>query len=83
MRDGGVGRIYQTYLTGSSENWFCGVNGITVDVTLGAVMQGCSNLDAKHKLRAAFDRWLVWAMAMPTADLKHPRLLDEIKRMAG
>ena len=35
-----VGRIYQTHLKGSSENWFWGINGLTVDVTVGAVMQG-------------------------------------------
>jgi hypothetical protein len=35
-----VGRIYQTHLTGSSENWFWSVNGLMVDRTVGAVMQG-------------------------------------------
>ena len=69
-----VGRIYQTHMTGSSENWFWGVNSLTVDVTVGAVMHGHASdlLDAKAKLRTAFNRWIEWAEAMPRDDLKNP-----------
>ena len=76
-----VGRIYQSHLSGTS--WFWGVNGLTVDMTVGAVMQGHAKdlPDAKAKLRTAFDRWLEWAQAMPAEDLKQPRLTAELKRM--
>ena len=55
-----VGRMYLTHLTGSSDNWFWGINGLTVDLSVGAVMHGhASGLnDAKAKLRAGFDEWL-------------------------
>jgi hypothetical protein len=78
-----VGRIYQTHLSGLGASWFWGVNGLTVDMTVGATMHGhAADLqDAKAKLRTAFDRWHQWAMAMPADDLKHPRLAAELKRM--
>lgn len=58
--------------------------GLTVDITVETVMQGhASGLDdVKVKLRAAFERWLEWALAMPSTDLKHPSISSEIKRMA-
>ena len=66
-----VGRIYQSYLSGLGASWFWGVNGLTVDMTVGAVMHGHATdlQDAKAKLRTAFDRWLEWARAMPADDL--------------
>jgi hypothetical protein len=33
-----VGRIYRTHFDSTAEGWFWGVNGVTVDVTVGAVM---------------------------------------------
>ena len=43
----------------SDEDWFWGVNGLTVDMTVGAVIHGYTSGidDAKAKLRAAFDMW--------------------------
>ena len=68
-----VGRIYQTLFTGTSQGWSWGVNALTVDLSVGAVMHGYAAdlLDAKTKLRAAFDRWIEWAEAMPKDDLKY------------
>ena len=78
-----VGCIYQTRLSGFAQSWFWGVNGLTVDMTVGATMHGhAADLqEAKSKLRTAFDRWLEWAMAMPADDLKYPRLVAELQRM--
>jgi hypothetical protein len=78
-----VGRIYQTHLSSTSENWFWGVNGLTVDSTIGAVMQGHATSfdDAKAKLRTAFDRWLEWARTMPVEDLKHRAVAAELAAM--
>jgi hypothetical protein len=78
-----VGRIYQTHFTSTSEGWFWGVNGLTVDSTVGAVMHGyaLSFRDARAKLRTAFDRWLEWAMAMPAEDLKHCAIAAGLRAM--
>ena len=56
-----VGRIYQTHLTATRDQWW-GVNAVTFDTSVGAVMHGnAAGLDdAKTKLRAAFERWLIW-----------------------
>lgn len=80
-----VGRIYQTHFTGAADQWWWGVNGLTVDVTVGAVMQGyATGLDnAKRQLREAFDQWLVWARAMPVADLKHRAIAQELLAMGA
>jgi hypothetical protein len=37
--------------------------------------------DAKRKLRAAFERWLEWAEAMPKDDLKYLSIAAELKTM--
>jgi hypothetical protein len=37
--------------------------------------------EAKEKLRAAFDSWMEWALAMPTDDLKYPRIAAELKNI--
>jgi hypothetical protein len=76
-----AGRIYQMH----DKSWFWGVNALTVDMTVGAVMHGyATGLDeAKAKLRAAFERWLVWARAVPASDLKHPRIAAELRNMGA
>ena len=38
-------------------------------------------VDARTKLRAAFDRWLEWALAMPRGDMKYLRISAELKKM--
>ena len=78
-----VGRIYQTHLTGTSATWFWGINGLMVDVTVGAAMHGHASdfEDAKAKLRGAFERWTEWAAAMPIDDLKYPTIAAELKAM--
>jgi hypothetical protein len=80
-----VGRIYQTHLSSTSDNWWWGINGLTVDLSIGAVMHGhaASLEDALPKLRAAFDLWLVWARAMPVTDLKHRALVEELSAMGA
>jgi len=80
-----VGRIYQTHFNSTSGGWFWGVNALTVDLSVGAVMHGyaATLADAKTKLRAAFDCWIEWAEAMPRDDLKYPRIAAELKTMVG
>jgi hypothetical protein len=79
-----VGRIYQTHFDSTSAGWFWGVKALTVDLSVGSAMHGSATLaDAKTKLRAAFDRWIEWAEAMPRDDLKYPRIAAELKTMVG
>ena len=55
-----------------------------MDVTDGTVMQGhASGLDdAKTNIRAAFEGWQAWALAMPSTDLKRPRISREWNELA-
>jgi hypothetical protein len=78
-----VGRIYKTHLTATKDNWFWGINAITWDMSLGEVMHGSATGldDAKMKLRATFEKWLVWALAIPATDLKHPHIAEELSKM--
>src|SRR5215207_1476440 len=78
-----VGRIYQTHFTGLSQGWFWGINGLTVDLSIGAVMHGYAAgfSEAKTKLRAAFNSWVEWAEAVPKNDLKYPSLAAQLKAM--
>jgi len=78
-----VGRIYHTHFVKTANSWFWGINSLTVDLSVGAVMSGFARdlLDAKAQLRAAFDRWLEWAEAMPKDDLKYPSIAAELKAM--
>ena len=78
-----VGRIYQTHFNSTSGGWFWGVNALMADLSVGAVMHGyAADLsDAKAKLRAAFHRWIEWAEAMPTDDLKYPSIAAQLKAM--
>jgi hypothetical protein len=80
-----VGRIYQTHLTATRDQWFWGVNAVTFDTSVGAVMHGnAAGLDdAKTKLRAAFERWLIWAKSLPVTDLKHPHIAEELRNMGA
>ncbi len=52
-------------------------------MSIGAVMHGHATgiEDAKAKLRAAFEKWLAWAQAMPASDLKYPRVHAELRKM--
>ena len=52
------GRIYQTHLTGSSDNWFWGINGLTVDLSVGAVITGI--------------RYLLNRLGRPPSGSQHP-----------
>lgn len=78
-----VGRMYR--MNPFDETWFWGVNGVTVDMSVGAVMHGYANGidDAKAKLRVAFDRWLVWAKGLPAADRKHLLVSAELARIGA
>ena len=74
-----MGRIYQMH----SERWFWGVNALVVDSTVGGGMHGYAESldDAKTKLRSAFERWLVWALAIPQTDLKYPNIAEELEKI--
>ena len=78
-----VGRIYQTHLSATRDQWFWGVNAVTFDMSLGAVMHGfAKDLDeAKAKLRMAFDEWLVWGQTVEEDDPKRRRVLEELSNM--
>jgi hypothetical protein len=80
-----VGRIYQMYKIGGREQWFWGLNTITSDMTVGVPTQGDADsfADARVRLRAAFDRWLEWAFAVPRSDMKYPRITIELKKMGA
>ena len=78
-----VGRIYERQAIAGRELWFWGLHTITLDMTVGAPMHGYAEgfVDARTKLRAAFDRWLEWALAMPRGDMKYLRISAELKKM--
>jgi len=78
-----VGRIYQTHYTGLSQGWFWGINGLTVDLSIGAVMHGYAAgfSEAKTKLRAAFNSWVEWAEAVRKDDLKYSSVAAQLKAM--
>jgi hypothetical protein len=79
-----VGRVYCQVKRSDVEEWFWSVNALTVDRTIGIAMHGyAADLDdAKDKLRAAFEAWLLWARAVPLSDLKRPHVEEELKHMA-
>ena len=74
-----VGRVYCQVKRSDVEEWFWSVNALTVDRTIGIAMHGyAADLDdAKDKLRAAFEAWLLWARAVPLSDLKRPHVEEE------
>ena len=59
-----------------------GVNAITFDMSLGAVMHGYAKDldDAKAKLRMAFDEWLLWGQTLAD-DPKRQRVFPELSNM--
>jgi len=63
-----VGRIYRTHLNATADQWFWGVNSVTFGMSIGTVMHGYATGldDAKTKVRAAFDKWLVWGQGCRT-----------------
>lgn len=50
------------------------------DARIGRPLQGYADSfdDAKVKLRAAFEAWLVWALSIEPSDLKHPVLARQL-----
>jgi hypothetical protein len=80
-----VGRIYQMYTIGGRARWFWGLNTITSDMTVGVLTQGHADsfAGARANLRAAFDRWLEWAFAIPRSDMKYPKITIELKKMGA
>lgn len=72
-----VGRIYQS----SPTQWCWAINSVMIDSTAGGGMSGyAANMEeAQRRLRPAFDRWLVWALAIPPSDLKYGPLDRNLK----
>jgi hypothetical protein len=79
-----IGRIYQQHALGC-EQWFWGLNTVTLDTTVGVGTHGTADSfdDAKIKFRFAFDHWHDWALAMPRGDMKYPRISAELKKMGA
>jgi hypothetical protein len=79
-----VGRIYQQQAPGR-EQWFWGLNTITLDMTVGIATHGTADSfdDAQIKFRFAFDHWHDWALAMPRGDMKYPRVSAELEKMGA
>lgn len=79
-----VGRICCQVKRSDIEEWFWGVNAVTVDITVGTAMHGCAtDLDDAKAKRGAFGRWLLWARAIPDADLKHPHIAEQLRNMSA
>jgi hypothetical protein len=78
-----VGRIYQTHSFAPREQWFWGVNAVTLDMTVGVTLHGYATSfeDARAKFRVAFDHWLEWALEVPRGDMKYPRISAELMKM--
>jgi hypothetical protein len=79
-----IGRIYQQRSLGY-EQWFWGLNTVTLDTTVGVGTHGTADSfdDAKIKFRFAFDHWHDWALAMPRGDMKYPRVSAELTKMSA
>jgi hypothetical protein len=75
-----VGCIYQHATKAEGEQWFFGINTVLTDARIGRSLQGYADSfdDAKVKLRAAFEAWLVWALSIEPSDLKHPVLARQL-----
>jgi hypothetical protein len=79
-----IGRIYQQHALGC-EQWFWGLNTVTLDTTVGVGTHGTADSfdDAKIKFRFAFDHWHDWALALPRGDMKYPRVSAELMKMSA
>jgi hypothetical protein len=82
-----VGRIYLMHVTSNTESWCWGLNTITFDSSIGPpeMTRGYSDSLAKAQasFRVAFDRWLEWARALPSWDLKHKKVWRQLKNMGA
>jgi hypothetical protein len=65
-----LSRIYLLHQTSATASWWWGINTITFDSTVGDPMKGYAETlpTAQAEFRAAFDRWLAWALALPKWD---------------
>ena len=77
-----VGSVYQVN-SGKMESWVWSMDGITVDSTVGGPTRGYADsiASATYELRAAVERWLEWAQALPRDDLKYPMVTVELMTM--
>ncbi len=77
-----VGSVYQVN-SGRMESWVWSMDGITVDSTIGAPTRGYADsiASATYEMRAAVERWLEWARALPREDLKYPLVAVELMTM--
>jgi hypothetical protein len=79
-----VGRIYQQHSL-THEQWFWGLNTVTLDLTVGVPAHGNPVIFdyAKIKFRFAFDHWHDWALAMPRGYIKYARVSAELKKIGA
>ena len=54
-------------------------------MSIGTVMHAYATGldDAKAKVKASFDKWLVWGQGLPGDDPKRKRVTEELSKMGG
>ena len=77
-----VGSVYQVN-SGRLESWVWSMDGITVDTTASVPTRGYADsiAFAAYEMRAAVERWLERARALPREDLKYPLVAVELMTM--
>lgn len=80
-----VGRIYQYHKISTSETWWWGLNTICIDATFPPPMKGYTHTfeEARAAFRSAFDRWLIWAGAVPKWDLKRAHIDENLRKIGA
>jgi hypothetical protein len=77
-----VGRIYLT-LSRDEDQWFWGLNGVVGNPGIALNGQAVDLKSARVNIRAAFDKWLAWALTVPSGDLKFTVLDAHLRRMGA
>ena len=80
-----VGRIYLMHQSSQAESWLWSLNAVTVDSTIGVPIKGSADSlqKAQEAFRITFNRWLEWARALPSWDLKRKQVWIELKKMSA
>ena len=66
------------------ENWVWSMDGVTVETTIGVPTRGYADsiASATYEMRAAVERWLEWARAIPPEDTKYTLIQVELMAAA-
>jgi hypothetical protein len=73
-----VKRIYE--VTGSHPPWFWGLQGVFTSTEIGRLQGAAPTFEqTKIELRAVFETWLAWALAIPETHLSYARIRKDLE----